>query len=122
MRFLSGLSAALAGMLLAACGSSVVLTAGAGAGAFTVYKDNWEIAQTRLEDDTFQLALHKNVLRTDGDAEGSLVFKRHSADIARENGYAGGCRTMEYSEGIESTMFGAQRVANGVIRCERKKK
>lgn len=81
-----------------------------------LYKDNWSVEETKTGGDRFHLALKKNILRENGDSEAGMIFKRRAGEIAAEQGYDG-YRIMEYSEGIQSTSFGAQRVAQGVIEC-----
>ena len=87
-----------------------------GAGAFYLYKDNWTLEETQAGGNKYRITLKKNMLRQDGDSEASMLFKRRAGEIVAENGFDG-YRIMEYSEGIESAAFGAQRVAQGVIQC-----
>lgn len=94
----------------------VPMAAMAGAAIYYLYKDNWSVEETKTGGDRFHLALKKNMLRENGDSEAGMIFKRRAGEIAAEQGYDG-YRIMEFSEGIESTTFGAQRVAQGVIEC-----
>ena len=87
-----------------------------GAVAVYLYKDNWTVEETRTASDRFHLTLKKNMLRMNGDSEADLLFKRRAAEITAEHGFDG-YQIMEYSEGIESATLGAQRVAQGTIRC-----
>ncbi|MDD5241639.1 MAG: hypothetical protein PHG47_07955 [Sulfuricella sp.] len=92
------------------------ITAMVGAAVYYLYKDNWGVEETKTGGDKFHLTLKKNILRENGDSEAGMIFKRRAGEIATEQGYDG-YRIMEYSEGIESTTFGPQRVAQGVIKC-----
>lgn len=92
------------------------IAAAIGYGVHYLYKDNWSVDETKTGGDKFHLTLKKNILRENGDSEAGMIFKRRAGEIATEQGYDG-YRIMEYSEGIESTTFGAQRVAQGVIEC-----
>lgn len=95
--------------------TSAVTTA-IGVAVHYLYKDNWSVEETKTGGDKFRLALKKNILRENGDSEAGMIFKRRAGEIVAEQGYDG-YRIMEYSEGIESTSFGPQRVAQGVIEC-----
>lgn len=79
---------------------------------------NWQLEQLQLDADRVRIALRRKRFASGGDGEAAQVFARRAAQLARERGYAG-YSVMEYSEGIESTLPLAQRVAQGVIRLER---
>lgn len=123
-RFLAALAVA---SLLAGCSSvdlpnfdspKIPFFAAVGVGAWYLYKDNWSLSETAAGADRVRISLKKNVLRSDGDSEASLLFKRRAGEIAAEKGYDG-YRIMEYSEGIESAAYGPQRVAEGIIHLYR---
>jgi hypothetical protein len=123
-RFLAALASA---SLLAGCSSvdlpnydspRIPFFAAMGVGVYYLYKDNWSLSETQAGTDRFRLSLKKNVLRSDGDSEASMLFKRRAGEITAEMGYDG-YRIMEYSEGIESASFGPQRVAQGTIQLYR---
>lgn len=75
---------------------------------------NWKIEQSQLAPERFELALMKKRFTTGGDGEAWQVFQRRAAQIARDNG-AAGYRVVEFSEGVESHVLIARRVARGVV-------
>lgn len=79
---------------------------------------NWQLKQTPLTGDRVRIALRKKRFATGGDGEAPQLFARHAEQIAHAGGYAG-YTIMEYTEGVESTLPVAQRVAQGVIRLDR---
>jgi len=79
---------------------------------------NWQLEQTPLGTDQMRISLRKKRFTSGGDGEAAQVFSRRAEQLAREGGYAG-YSVMEYTEGIESTLPLAQRVAQGVIRLNR---
>jgi hypothetical protein len=76
---------------------------------------NWRIEQTRLGENTFRIALRRKPFASGGEGEAMQTFQRRAEQIAQELGYTS-YLTLEFSEGIESTLPVAQRVAQGVIR------
>ena len=79
---------------------------------------NWQIEQSQLDADRFRIALTKKRFTTGGDGEAAPVFYRRAEQIARANGGVR-YRVLEFSEGIESTVPIARRVAQGVIEVVR---
>lgn len=80
---------------------------------------NWEGELRRLSDDTYSITLRSKRFRsTGGDGEAGRVFKRNADHIVRAGGYAG-YDVLAYSEGIESEVIGAYRVAEGTIQLSR---
>ncbi len=75
---------------------------------------NWKIEQSKLDADRYRIALTKKRFSTGGDGEAAPVFYRRAEQIARENG-AARYRILEFSEGVESTVPVARRVAQGII-------
>jgi hypothetical protein len=47
-----------------------------------------------------------------------VVFHQRAKDLMRQGGY-NGYQVVEYSEGMESSVLGSQRVSQGVIRLTR---
>ena len=76
---------------------------------------NWQLEQAPLSADRVRISLRKKRFTSGGDGEAAQLFARHAEEIARVRGYAG-YSVMEYTEGIESTLPLAQRVAQGVVR------
>jgi hypothetical protein len=79
---------------------------------------NWQLQQSPLGPDRVRIALRKKRFSSGGDGEAAQLFARRSEQIARDGGYAG-YTVMEYTEGIESTLPLAERVAQGVIQLKR---
>jgi hypothetical protein len=79
---------------------------------------NWQIEQAQLGANRFLVALKKKRFTTGGDGEAGQIFNRRAAQIARDNG-TGVYRIVEFTEGIESTVPFAQRVAQGVVEIVR---
>jgi hypothetical protein len=79
---------------------------------------NWQLKQTPLAGERVRIALRKKRFTTGGDGEAPELFARHAEQLVQAGGYAG-YTIMEYTEGIESTLPLAQRVAQGVIRLDR---
>jgi hypothetical protein len=79
---------------------------------------NWTIEETRVDDSHFRFALRKKRFTTGGDGEAVQAVYRRAAQLARESG-AARYRLLEFSEGIESGVPFAQRVAQGVVEIVR---
>ena len=79
---------------------------------------NWQLAQVPLGADRVRISLRKKRFASGGDGEAAQLFARRAEQVARIGGYAG-YTVMEYSEGVESTLPVAQRVAQGVVRLDR---
>ena len=109
-------------LLLAGCGSlsaSSAVSGVVGAGiAYLVYDPlapNWEIEESRLNEDTYRLSLKMKRYHTGGAGESIQIFKRRASQLQHEQGF-GSYQIIEYSEGIDSQTLGARRVADGVVR------
>jgi hypothetical protein len=79
---------------------------------------NWELQQTPLGADRVRISMRRKRFASGGEGEAGQLFARRADELARVGGYAG-YTVMEYTEGIESTLPLAQRVAQGVIRLDR---
>ena len=75
---------------------------------------NWQLAQTPLGTDRVRISLRKKRFTTGGDGEAAQLFARRAEKLKSEGGYAA-YAVLEYTEGIESAVPIAQRVAQGVI-------
>jgi hypothetical protein len=79
---------------------------------------NWRIEQTRLGENRFRIALKKKRFTTGGDGEVMPAFNRRAEQIAIEFG-SSQYRIVEFTEGIDSAVPIAQRVAQGIIEIIR---
>ena len=79
---------------------------------------NWELADLPFGENQVRISLRRKRFASGGDGEAVQVFRRHAAELAREAGYSG-YAVLEYSEGVESTIPIAQRVAQGLVRLQR---
>ena len=79
---------------------------------------NWQIEQRQLETDRYAISMKKKRFTTGGDGEAAQIFYRRAAHIVREQGGAR-YRVVAFSEGIESSVPIAQRVAQGVVEVVR---
>ena len=79
---------------------------------------NWQLAQAPLGDDQVRISLRKKRFTSGGDGEAAQLFARRAEQVAQERGYAS-YTVMEYTEGVESALPLAQRVAQGVVRLNR---
>jgi len=76
---------------------------------------NWRVEEARLDERHFRIDLKMKRFTNGGDGEALQVFQRQARRIAQQSG-AATYEIMEYSEGIESELLLARRVAQGVIR------
>ncbi len=80
---------------------------------------NWEIEQADFPDRQFHLSLKMKRVYAGGAGEARQVFHQRAKDLMRQNGYDG-YAVVDYSEGLESSVLGSQRVARGVIQLTRR--
>lgn len=96
---------------------------GAYAGAAYLILDplapNWEIEQAAFPDGHYHFALKMKRFYAGGAGESRMVFHQRAKELMRQGGYDG-YQVVEYSEGMESSVLGSQRVSQGVIRLTRK--
>ncbi|SMB30677.1 conserved exported protein of unknown function [Sterolibacterium denitrificans] len=76
---------------------------------------NWEIEQAPLPDNHVHLALKMKRVHAGGAGEARQLFQRRARELVQYGGFDG-YEIEEYSEGVESSVLGSQRVASGVIR------
>ena len=98
--------------------ASLAAAAVVGAAAYVVYDPlapNWEIEESKLNEETYRLSLKMKRFHTGGAGESLQIFKRRAAQLQFEQGY-GGYQILEYTEGIDSQTVGARRVGEGVVR------
>lgn len=80
---------------------------------------NWEIEQAAFPDNHYHFSLKMKRFYAGGAGESRQVFHQRAKDLMREGGYDG-YQVMEYSESLESSVLGSQRVSQGVIRLTRR--
>lgn len=76
---------------------------------------NWEIEESRLNDNTYRFSMKMKRYHTGGAGESIQILKRRASELQYEQGF-GSYQILEYTEGIDSETIGARRVADGVIR------
>jgi hypothetical protein len=76
---------------------------------------NWEIEESRLNDDTYRFSLKMKRFHTGGAGESIQILKRRASQLQYEQGYEN-YQILEYTEGIDSHTIGARRVAQGTIK------
>jgi hypothetical protein len=79
---------------------------------------NWEIEQASFPERHFHLSLKMKRVYAGGAGEARVVFHQRAKDLMRQNGFDS-YAVVEYSEGLESSILGSQRVARGVIQLVR---
>jgi hypothetical protein len=95
---------------------------GAYAGAAYLILDplapNWDIEQAAFPDGHYHFSLKMKRFYAGGAGESRVVFHQRAKELMRRGGYDG-YQVLEYSEGMESSVLGSQRVSQGVIRLTR---
>lgn len=80
---------------------------------------NWEIHEARLPENHVHFQMSMKRYYAGGAGEARVVFHRRAKELMLAGGFAG-YEVVEYSEGMDSSVLGAQRSAEGVIRLTRK--
>jgi hypothetical protein len=75
---------------------------------------NWKVELERLSDRRYRVNLTMKRFITGGEGESTQVFRRVAEKLQHERGFSE-YAVLSYSEGIESKVTIAQRVASGVI-------
>ncbi len=100
-----------------------VVTWGLYAGAAWLILDplapNWEIEQATFPDSHYHLSLKMKRVYTGGAGEARVVFHQRAKELMRRNGFDT-YSVIEYTEGLDSSILGSQRVAQGVIQLTRR--
>lgn len=79
---------------------------------------NWAVEEARFPNDHFHLSLYMKRFYAGGAGEARVVFHRRAKELMSALGYDT-YQVIEYSEGLESSVLGSQRVAEGVIRLRK---
>ncbi len=80
---------------------------------------NWEIEQAAFPDSHYHFSLKMKRFYAGGAGESRVVFHQRAKELMRQGGYDG-YQVLEYTEGMESSVLGSQRVSQGVIRLTRR--
>lgn len=80
---------------------------------------NWEIEQAAFPDSRYHFSLKMKRFYAGGAGESRAVFHQRAKELMRQGGYDG-YQVLEYTEGMESSVLGAQRVSQGVIQLTRR--
>lgn len=75
---------------------------------------NWNIEEAPMADNYVHFSLKMKRYYSGGAGEARSVFQRRAKELALLNGFDG-YRVIEYSEGMESSVLGSQRTAEGVV-------
>lgn len=76
---------------------------------------NWEIQEARFPENHVHFSLKMKRYYAGGAGEARAVFHRRAKEMMRASGFTG-YEVVEYAEGMESSMLGSQRTAEGVVR------
>jgi hypothetical protein len=80
---------------------------------------NWEIEEAPLGDKYIHFSLRMKRYYAGGAGEAQSIFQRRAKELMRLNGFDG-YSVVEYQEGLDSSVIGSQRTAEGVILLIRK--
>ena len=80
---------------------------------------NWDIEQASFPDRYYHLSLKMKRVYTGGAGEARVVFHQRARELMRENGFDA-YSVVEYTEGLDSSILGSQRGAQGVFQLTRK--
>lgn len=78
---------------------------------------NWDVEEAWFPKQHYYLHLKMRRGFVGGAGEARQVFKQRAEEIMRRNSYKE-YAVIEYSEGLESSVLGSQRVAKGVIHLQ----
>lgn len=81
---------------------------------------NWRLEETPLGEDHVHFSLRMKRYYTGGAGEARAILERRARGLAELNGFDG-FEVVHYREGLESSVIGSQRVAEGVVRLTRKR-
>ena len=100
----------------------LVFWGGYGAAAYLILDPlapNWEIEEAAFPDNYYHFNLRMKRFYSGGAGEARVVFQQRAKELMRRGGFDG-YQVLEYSEGLESSFLGSQRVTEGVIQLTRK--
>lgn len=79
---------------------------------------NWEIEETRFPENHVHFQMSMKRFYAGGAGEARAIFNRRAKELMREGGFSG-YEIIEYSEGLDSSLLGSKRTAEGVIRLKK---
>lgn len=79
------------------------------------FAPNWEIEEARFANNQIHLSLKMKRYYAGGAGEARAVFHRRARELMQYGGFEG-YEVLEYSESLESSVLGSQRVSQGVVR------
>ena len=79
------------------------------------FAPNWDIEEAPLPKNQFHFALKMKRFYSGGGGEARSILHRRAKELVQYGGFEG-YELLEYSESLESSVLGSQRVAQGVIR------
>lgn len=79
---------------------------------------NWSITEAKFPQDQVYLSLQMKRYYAGGAGEARAVFHRRAKELMRTGGFAS-YEVLEYTEGLDSSVIGSQRVSEGVIALRR---
>jgi uncharacterized protein YceK len=81
---------------------------------------NWRVEEAPLGEGYVHFSLRMRRYYSGGAGEARVLFNRRAKELMEYNGYAA-YDVVEYSEGMESSVLGSVRTAEGVVRFTKKK-
>lgn len=76
---------------------------------------NWTVEEAPLGDNLIHFSLKMKRYYSGGAGEARMLFHRRAKELMEYNGFAG-YEVVEYTEGMESSVLGSIRTAEGVVR------
>lgn len=80
---------------------------------------NWQIEETPLGEEHIHFSLKMKRYYSGGAGEARAVFHRRAKELTLLNEFEA-YQVVEYNEGMQSSLLGAQRTAEGVVKLVRK--
>jgi hypothetical protein len=81
---------------------------------------NWRLEEAPMGDDHVHFSLQMKRYYTGGAGEARAILNRRAGDLMRLNGFDS-YEVVHYSEGLDSSVLGSRRTAEGVVRLTKKK-
>lgn len=88
------------------------------AAAINALLPSWSLDDMPIGGDKYRIFLRKKTFSSGGDGEAAQLFKYRAEQITATKGY-NGYQILEFTEGLDSGVLGTQRVAQGIIQCQK---